>query len=93
MSSDIRDILTRLDHIGEGALTPTGEKHGLNPQQKSVDQLPALFKPRSIRALTAKKDPQHPMAGKFVGDSVEPKLCPGRSHGRNRRRHVEQGQA
>jgi len=73
MSSDIRDILTRLDHIGEGALTPSGERHGLNPQQKSVDQLPALFKPRKIRALTAKTDPQHPMAGKFVGDSVEPK--------------------
>jgi hypothetical protein len=69
MSTDIRDILTRLDHINEGALTPAGERHGLNPQQKSVDQLPALFRPRSIRALASKRDPQHPMAGKFVGDS------------------------
>jgi hypothetical protein len=38
-----------------------------------VHQLPALFKPHGIRALGAKTDPQHPMHGELVGDSVEPK--------------------
>jgi len=71
MSSDIRSILERLAAV-EGKLTPTGVKHGLNPQQKSVNQLPALFKPRGIRALGSKTDPQHPMHKELVGDSVEP---------------------
>jgi len=53
-------------------LTPTSVKHGLNKQQKGVPQLPALFKPRHIRALGAKTDPAHPMDGYMVGDSVEP---------------------
>jgi len=71
MSSDIRSILERLAAV-EGKLTPTGVKHGLNPQQKSVHQLPALFKPHGIRALGSKTDPQHPMHKELVGDSVEP---------------------
>jgi hypothetical protein len=71
MSSDIRSILERLAAV-EGKLTPTGVKHGLNPQQKSVNQLPALFKPHGIRVLGSKTDPQHPMHGELVGDSVEP---------------------
>jgi len=71
MSHDIRSILDRLAVV-EGT-SPVGIKHGLNSQQKSVHQLPALFKPRGIRALAAKTDPQHPMHGELVGDSVEPK--------------------
>ena len=71
--NDIRSILTRMDQIAESDLTPTSVTKGLNPQQKSVDQLPALFHPKKIRALGNKRDPQHPMAGKFVGDSVEPR--------------------
>ena len=71
MSSDIRSILERLAAV-EGKLTPTGVKHGLNLQQKSVNQLPALFKPHGIRVLGSKTDPQHPMHGELVGDSVEP---------------------
>ena len=51
MSNDIRDILARLDVL-ENQLTPTGVKHGLNPQQKSVPQLPALFKPKQDRKST-----------------------------------------
>jgi hypothetical protein len=71
MSDDIRSILNRLATV-EGRLTPADVKKGLNPQQKSVPQLPALFKPRSIRALGSKTDPAHPMDGYMVGDSVEP---------------------
>lgn len=71
MSHDIRDILQRLTAV-ESRITPATVKHGLNPQQKSVNQLPALFKPHGIKALGAKKDPQHPMHKELVGDSVEP---------------------
>jgi len=63
MSNDIRSILDRLATV-EGRLTPA---------QQRVPQLPALFKPRHIRALGAKTDPAHPMDGYMVGDSVEPK--------------------
>jgi hypothetical protein len=74
MSSDIRSILQKLTALEESqAITPVGVKHGLNKQQKSVHQLPALFKPHSIKALGAKTDPQHPMHGELVGDSVVPK--------------------
>jgi hypothetical protein len=74
MTSDIRSILQRITAIEEGAtITPAVVKHGLNPQQKSVPQLPALFKPKKIKALGAKTDPQHPMKGYAVGadESVE----------------------
>lgn len=55
----------------EEGLTPTTVKHGLNAQQKSVDQLSATFKPKTVAVLTAKKDPKNPMAGKLVGGCEE----------------------
>ena len=63
MSNDIRSILDRLATV-EGKLTPG---------QQKVPQLPALFKPRHIRALGSKTDPAHPMDGYMVGDSIEPR--------------------
>ena len=68
MSNDIRDIIERLA-ILEGRVTPTTVKSGLNPQQQSVPQLPALFKPKHISVLGAKKDPEHPMHDYAVGAS------------------------
>lgn len=68
--NDIYNIVERLA-ILEGRITPDNVKHGLNKQQKSVPQLPALFKPKHISVLGAKKDPEHPMHGYMVGDSVE----------------------
>lgn len=71
-SADIRSILDRLATVEEGKITPVSVKHGLNKQQKSVDQLPALFKPKDISpTLTKKPYQKHPMDGKLVGDSVE----------------------
>jgi hypothetical protein len=70
VSSDIANLLQRLTLI-EGATTPVSVRQGLNPQQRSVDQLPALFQPKSIRALGSKTDPDHPMRGKMVGDDVQ----------------------
>jgi hypothetical protein len=73
MSDPIYKIIERLALI-EGQTTPVGVKHGLNKQQKSADQLPALFKPRDISpTLTKKPYQKHPMDGKLVGDSIEPK--------------------
>jgi len=63
MSNDIRSILDRLATV-EGRLSPA---------QQKVPQLPALFKPKHIRALGAKTDPAHPMDGYMVGDSAEPR--------------------
>lgn len=67
MTSDIRTILGKLTAL-ESRITPAAPKvPGLNPQQKSADQLPALFRPKKIRALGNKTDPQHPMKGMAVG--------------------------
>jgi hypothetical protein len=75
MTHDIRSILDRLATV-ESRITPGTVKSGLNAQQKSVPQLPALFKPRNISSvLKSKTDPDHPMKGEFVGDSVEPRVA------------------
>lgn len=66
MSDDIRSILEKLTTL-ENKTTPASVKHGLNPQQDSVPQLPALFKPKKISVLGANKDPKHPMSGYAVG--------------------------
>jgi hypothetical protein len=72
MSNDIRSILDRLATV-ESKITPVAVKSGLNAQQRSVPQLPSLFKPRNISTvLKSKRDPAHPMKGEFVGDSAEP---------------------
>ena len=68
--NDIYSIVERLRILEEG-LTPTTVKHGLNAQQKSVNQLSATFKPKTVAVLTAKQDPKNPLGGKLVGDSVE----------------------
>jgi hypothetical protein len=69
MSNDIRSILQRLTAVEEGKVTPTSTKQGLNPQQKSVPQLPALFKPKKISVLGSGTDPEHPMKGMAVGSN------------------------
>ena len=68
--NDIYSIVERLRILEEG-LTPTTVKHGLNAQQKSVNQLSATFKPKTVAVLTDKQDPKNPLGGKLVGDSVE----------------------
>ena len=68
--NDINSIVERLRILEEG-LTPTSVKHGLNKQQKSVDQLGATFKPKTVAVLTAKTDPKNPMSGKLVGGCEE----------------------
>jgi len=71
MSSDIRDLLSRLTTIAESDVTPAAVKSGLNPQQRQADQLPALFRPHKISVLDNPTDPQHPMKGRAVGSLEE----------------------
>ena len=61
--NDIYSIVERLRMLEEG----------LDKNQKSVNQLSATFKPKTVAVLTAKTDPKNPMAGKLVGsdESVE----------------------
>jgi hypothetical protein len=61
--NDIYTIVERLRVIEEG----------LNTNQRSVNQLSATFKPKTVAVLTAKTDPKNPMAGKLVGgnESIE----------------------
>jgi hypothetical protein len=67
MTSDIRSILERFTVL-EARVTPAMPSvPGLNTQQKSADQLPALFKPKKIKAIGGRTDPAHPMKGMAVG--------------------------
>jgi len=74
MSNDIKIILDRLALV-EAKISPAMPKMpGLNSQQKSVGQLPALFKPKSASpVLGSRTDPKNPFRGKLVGDSAEPR--------------------
>ena len=55
--NDIYSIVERLRMLEEG----------LDKNQKSVNQLSATFKPKTVAVLTAKTDPKNPLAGKLVG--------------------------
>jgi hypothetical protein len=57
--NDIYSIVERLRLLEEG----------LDKNQRSVNQLSATFKPKTVAVLTAKTDPKNPMAGKLVGGS------------------------
>ena len=71
MNDDIAKILDRLRMI-ESDLTPVSVKHGLNKQQKSVPQLPALFKPENISPVLGSNNQKKPLGKNMVGDSKEP---------------------
>jgi hypothetical protein len=71
MSDDIYSILQRLDLI-EGKITPATVKKGLNAQQKSVPQMPALFKmPKQGPVLGGNANKKASSAGYMFGDDVE----------------------
>ena len=70
--NDIYSIVERLRTLEEG-LSPTSVKKGLTAQQKSVPQLPALFKPKTQKILGGNPNAKNPMSGYMVGsdESVE----------------------
>jgi len=57
--NDIYSIVERLRMLEEG----------LDTNQKSVNQLSATFRPKTVSVLTSPKDPKNPLAGKLVGGS------------------------
>jgi hypothetical protein len=57
--NDIYSIVERLRLLEEG----------LDKNQRSVNQLGATFRPKTVAVLTAKTDPKNPLAGKLVGGS------------------------
>ena len=61
--NDIYTIVERLRMLEEG----------LNANQKSVNQLGATFKPKTVAVLTSKQDPKNPLGGKLVGGCEESK--------------------
>ena len=70
MNDDISKILDRLRMI-ESDLTPVSVKHGLNKQQKSVPQLPALFKPDNISPVLTTDTQKQPLGKNMFGDSMK----------------------
>ena len=66
MSRDQNDIYTIVERLRI-------LEEGLDKDQRSVNQLSATFRPKTVAVLTAKTDPKNPMAGKLVGgaESVE----------------------
>ena len=71
MNDDIANILNRLRMI-ESDVTPVSVKKGLNKQQKSVPQLPALFKPENISPVLSTDTQKKPLGKNMFGDSREP---------------------
>jgi hypothetical protein len=71
MNHDIAKILDRLRVI-ESDVTPVSVRSGLNKQQKSVPQLPALFKPENISPVLGSNTQKKPLGKNMVGDSKEP---------------------
>jgi len=75
VAQDHNDIYTIVEKLAilEGRITPTGVKKGLNPQQRSVPQMPALFKPKTQKILGGNPNAKNPMSGYMVGsdESVE----------------------
>jgi hypothetical protein len=59
--NDIYTIVERLRMLEEG----------LNTNQRSVNQLGATFKPKTVAVLTAKTDPKNPLGDKLVGGCEE----------------------
>jgi hypothetical protein len=57
--NDIYSIVERLRILEEG----------LDKNQRSVNQLGATFRPKTVAVLTSPKDPKNPLAGKLVGGS------------------------
>ncbi len=72
MSDDIYTILERIKALDKpvAPIASVRETRKLDPQQKTVHQLPRLFMPKSINVLSNKDNPQHPAKNYFVGENI-----------------------
>ena len=73
MAQDHNDIYSIVERLAilEGRITPASVKHGLNAQQRSVPQMPALFKPKTQKILGGDADAKNPVAGYSFGDDIQ----------------------
>ena len=73
MAQDHNDIYSIVERLAilEGRISPTNVKHGLNAQQRSVPQMPALFKPKTQKILGGDADAKNPVAGYSFGDDIQ----------------------
>lgn len=73
MAQDHNDIYSIVERLAilEGRITPTSVKHGLNSQQRSVPQMPALFKAKTQKILGGDPNAKNPMSGYAVGGCEE----------------------
>ena len=78
MAQDHNDIYSIVERLAilEGRITPTNVKHGLNAQQRSVPQMPALFKPKTQKILGGDADAKNPVAGYSFGDDIQDQRQP-----------------
>jgi hypothetical protein len=69
MATDHNSIHTIVEKLAilEGRITPASVPSGLNAQQKSVPQLPALFRPKTQKILGGDPNAKNPMSGYMVG--------------------------
>jgi hypothetical protein len=76
MATDHNSIHTIVEKLAilEGRITPASVTSGLNAQQKSVPQLPALFRPKTQKILGGDSNAKNPMGGYMVGsgESADP---------------------
>jgi len=76
MATDHNSIHTIVEKLAilEGRITPASVSSGLNAQQKSVPQLPALFRPKTQKILGGDPNAKNPMSGYMVGsgESADP---------------------
>jgi hypothetical protein len=76
MATDHNNIYTIVEKLAilEGRITPASVTNGLNAQQKSVPQLPALFRPKTQKILGGDPNAKNPMSGYMVGsgESADP---------------------
>ena len=78
MAQDHNDIYSIVERLAilEGRISPTNVKHGLNAQQRSVPQMPALFKPKTQKILGGDADAKNPVAGYSFGDDIQDQRQP-----------------
>ena len=73
MAQDHNDIYSIVERLAilEGRISPTSVKYSLNAQQRSVPQMPALFKPKTQKILGGDADAKNPVAGYSFGDDIQ----------------------
>ena len=73
MAQDHNDIYSIVERLAilEGRISPTSVQYSLNAQQRSVPQMPALFKPKTQKILGGDADAKNPVAGYSFGDDIK----------------------